>query len=146
MIGWIIVGVIAVLILALRYVPVRRVVLIEGVFTGRTEDTKELFQGFPLRVYYFEDYCKRCVERGYADPMNLHCNETIDLRAWRIGEEPKAGESVRLTVWMTLFFRFSIVQWTRTDWKPDPAAVAKIKEDRWKPRCGNCGRLKDGCE
>lgn len=52
---------IAALIVALKFVPVRSVVLIEGVF-NRERDNSDLFSGKKFKVYYFDYACRECWE------------------------------------------------------------------------------------
>lgn len=114
-----------------RYCPLYVGLEIEGVYREKRHDT-ELFRGTPLTIYYFENYCKRCMEAGVSDRYSWRgCNETVPSAVWHLGQEPQPGESVRMMVYFSLSGHMVLVRWVRTDFKPDPEKVIEVSKATW---------------
>lgn len=120
------------MILLMMYViwnfPCHRVT-IEGVYSHKKK-TIELFSCTPLTVYYFKNYCKRCMEAGKGEWEQ--CNETIPTSIWKWGKEPSPGESARMTIFVSFFEKMVFMKWSKSSWVPDPEEIEKVKENTWK--------------
>ena len=132
-------GSIVATVLFLWYVPVRVGVTIEGVFSEK-KSTSDLFTGKALTVYMFEDYCKECILNeganvgGIASWLFGNCHETVPTNIWMIGKEPEPGESVKLTVYVSVLFKMVVCRWERTDFKLIPEVVSEIRERSYQRR------------
>lgn len=127
MLWCILLSIVFVVLVVMKFVPVRKVDLIEGNFIYARE-TREMFTDMPLMVYHFKNYCRSCLEGNIKLGGTVwNCHETIPAHIWTIGEPPRENESVRLTVYFNIYGTMLIAKWTRTDFKLDPVRVELMK-------------------
>lgn len=100
------------LLIFLRYFPVRRKVLIEGIFKAENREY-DLNRGEPFKSFVFEDFCKSCVEKWrrtgnmpHLTTLGPTCYGGIDVHSLNIGSiKPKSGDAVKMVVLETIFGR-----------------------------------------
>lgn len=139
-----VVVVVCAIFILLSFVPIYYKDLIEGKFFEKIE-TKGFSDSDSYIVYYFENYCRDCLEGKVRLGGSVwNCNETLPTRIWTIGSPPKRkGETVKLTAWFNIYGSIIIAKWTRSNFKLDPAKVKilskKFLRDRTEIKCHhNC--------
>jgi len=89
------------IIAILRCLPVRSVVLIEGVFS-HTETGWSLSEK-KARVYYFDKWCRDCFENTERRDRIMGCQEGLPRSAWKLGSvEPQRGDSIKILCWKNI--------------------------------------------
>ena len=99
---WIALG----LIIVLRFLPIRRSLLIEGVFSHIEHGVD--FDDKPVIIYYFDNYCRACLEdqKKYEYGGTTECFQSILYSAWKFKSlEPEKGDSVKILGWKNIFGR-----------------------------------------
>ncbi|OHB22321.1 MAG: hypothetical protein A2939_04675 [Parcubacteria group bacterium RIFCSPLOWO2_01_FULL_48_18] len=114
--GLIAVSVIAAGFLFLRYYPHRRAVLIEGVF-DKAEKTTELFKNTRLITYWFDNYCRECMEKEKPNPLYGQCHQSIPSSAVQLvnSYQPQQGDPIRIVVWKNIFGKVIAYRIERTN-------------------------------
>lgn len=121
-------AVIALLVVGSIYLPVNHKILVEGVFDRISEDC-EMFSGKKLKVYWFEDYCRECVEGDGPGPMYFECGEAIRSNIKKLTEgEPQKGWSIRIIAHRNIWRQIVSYEWERSAWYPTREAVEKARE------------------
>ena len=120
---------IAVLII-LRYLPVRKEVLIEGVFDRESDDV-DFYER--LRVFWFDNYCRSCFEHGLTDKSSLYgqCFTAVPASAFEKGNlELRRGESIKITAWKTVFGRIKLYYLTETNFADETCELQLKQEEK----------------
>lgn len=123
-------GVVIVLliVIVLRYLPVRYETLIEGVF-DRRENASNFYEG--VVVFWFDNPCRECIERDQdKEVLYDQCHGCVPVRA--INLDPKIalrnGDSIKIVVWKTIFGRTVAYRFLRMNFAEEFVAQELQKE------------------
>jgi hypothetical protein len=110
-------------------VPIRRVVLIEGIFDSQ-EDSFDFYGG--TMVFWFENYCRSCLENNITDKSSIYdkCYVSISKKASKQrGFESKPGDSIRITAWNNIFGKTLSYKIEETDFAEKFGPLQLQRED-----------------
>lgn len=104
-------------------IPVRRKILIEGVFEEEKLDY-DFFSGKPFYYFGFRDFCRSCMEGWQTTgkkpdywPSGLNCYVGVPKNSIRLGTfKLKPGQSVKMIGWVTLLSRVRIYSFKHSDY------------------------------
>lgn len=123
---------IVVAVLFLSVLPLRKKVLMEGLFENENLGPKFFYlrKRYPLRftiwrMFVFKNYCKRCVEEWRQNErvplhsdLHYNCIAGVPVFALNIGRVwPRTGNSVRLVAWQNLFGLICLYHFERSDFQ-----------------------------
>lgn len=90
-------------ILVLKYLPIRRATLIEGVFSHKKQD-HDLFSRERFAIYYFDYACRECWEKNREGSSLDECHTAIPEKAFRLSSvKPVKGDSVKIIGYKNIF-------------------------------------------
>ena len=134
LIGWILILIGALVVLKfLQYLPIRRVVLMEGVF-DRKEYSSDFYR--ELICFWFENYCRNCFEKNLTHKSSMcgQCYTVVPKNSFQLGkQEPKQGDSIKVTAWKTIFGRVIFHSFSKTNFDKETAQEQLRREkEEWK--------------
>lgn len=105
-------------------IPLKRRNLIEGIFEKEALDY-DLLSGKQFKSFTFRDFCKSCVEswretgkRPFQSLLAPACHAGIHAFSLNIGSlEPKAGDAIKLVAWQTIFGRYRLHYFQKSDFQ-----------------------------
>lgn len=125
-----------VLILALKYLPIRSTVLIEGVFNRKELDTA-IFSGIRFVVYYFDYACRECWEKDRSFDSFEECHAAVPERgAIQLSSvEPLEGDSVKIVGYKNVFGWVRAYRILKTNFAEELAVKQHEREEQERRNC-----------
>lgn len=126
-------SVVVILLLVLKYLPVKHTTLIEGVF-DRKEDSSDFYE--KVIAFWFDNQCRECIESNSEnESLYGQCHISVPATAINLdsGIEPQNGDSIKIVAWKTIFGRTAMYRLVRTNFADEFAVPQLQKEkDEWK--------------
>lgn len=129
---FLIVVVAVILLVALKYLPVKRTTLIEGVF-DRKEDSSDFYE--KVIAFWFDNQCRECIESN-SERGSLYgqCHTSVPATAINLASEfePRNGDSIKIIAWKNIFGRIVRYRLDRTNFAEEFVAqqLQKEKDER----------------
>lgn len=123
------------MVLFIKFVPIKRQVLGEGIFKEERRDY-DLIRDEAFKSFIFEDFCKSCVEEwretGKMPPISTlgpNCYVGIHTYSLNIGSvKPKTGDAVKVIGWQTVFGRVRLYYFQKSDFVWDDLYKEKDRQ------------------
>ncbi len=128
--------VILILYIVLRYLPLKQINLIEGVF-DRREEGFDFYE--KVIAFWFDNKCRECIEKNVENgSLYNQCYATIPATAINLDSviEPQNGDSIKIVAWKTFFGRVVMYRFVRTNFA-DEFVLPQLRQekDEWEAYC-----------
>ena len=116
------------LLVILKYLPVKHTTLIEGVF-DRKEDSSDFYER--VIAFWFDNQCRECIEKNTEEALYGQCHTSVPAQAINLdsGIEPQNGDSIKIIAWKTIFGRTVVYKLVRTNFA-DEFAVPQLQQEK----------------
>lgn len=125
-------GAVVVLLVILKYLPIKHTTLIEGVF-DRKEDSSDFYE--KVVAFWFDNQCRECIEsNSERESLYGQCHTSVPATAINLdsGIDPQNGDSIKVVAWKTIFGRTVLYKFVRTNFADEFAVPQLQKEkDEW---------------
>ncbi|MDP3696895.1 MAG: hypothetical protein Q8R55_02575 [Candidatus Taylorbacteria bacterium] len=118
-----------ILLVVLRYLPLKHTTLIEGVF-DRKEDSSDFYE--KVIAFWFDNQCRECIENNSEnESLYGQCHTSVPATAINLDSEiePQNGDSIKIIAWKTIFGRVMAYRFIRTNFVDEFAVQQLQKED-----------------
>src|SRR3990167_8261246 len=122
-------GAVVVMLVILKYLPVKHATLIEGVF-DRKEDSSDFYQ--KVTAFWFDNQCRECIEKNSEnESLYGQCHTSVPATAINLdsGIEPQNGDSIKIIAWKTIFGRTVIYRLIQTNFANE-FAVPQLQQEK----------------
>ena len=122
-------GAVVVMLVILKYLPVKHATLIEGVF-DRKEDSSDFYQ--KVTAFWFDNQCRECIEKNSEnESLYGQCHTSVPATAINLdsGIEPQNGDSIKIIAWKTIFGRTVMYKLVRTNFA-DEFAIPQLQQEK----------------
>ena len=118
-----------ILVVVLKFVPIRRTMLIEGVFVHKSRDVD--FHDNWFHSYEFDYACRDCWEKNEPSDFFDKCGASVPERSLRLSSiEPQKGDSIKIIGYKNIFGWVRAYKIVRTNFAEELAEKQHAKEEQ----------------